>query len=220
MIGLMDLLIGNHKIPLEDIISQRHLCILGISDNDTYASILENKFDYVNTFMHKEPKLDVCNEETFTGHTGKYDAIICSDVIEHTSLPPRTVLQNMKRLLRTGGGIILSAPTSHFSDHVEWYPSHRSLAIIKQGDEYVVEWQNLKGCKYVDRAPIFHGGPGNTLEMRQISHVRLLEDAMAVGLAARTIEFAMESGYVWPLRQMGPFGARGNYRVIRLDMTL
>ena len=54
-----DVLIGHHAIPLKEQPSQQHLEILGISDHEAYANALQDKFAYLNTFMHKEPKADL-----------------------------------------------------------------------------------------------------------------------------------------------------------------
>ena len=54
---------------------------LGMSDWEGYARRLEEKFSYVNTYYHAEPRLDI----TRIAHdaAGRYRFLISSDVFEH-----------------------------------------------------------------------------------------------------------------------------------------
>src|SRR5262249_45792477 len=81
---------------------------LGISDSDIYARRLEKIFSYTNTFYHREPFLDLMNpKET---DFGKYDFIICSEVLEHVPDPVERAFDTLSKLLKPNGALILTVP--------------------------------------------------------------------------------------------------------------
>src|ERR1700722_20185905 len=51
---------------------------LGLSDQFGYARILAGKFDYINTFYDREPRIDIT--EPHPARHGTYDFILSSDV--------------------------------------------------------------------------------------------------------------------------------------------
>ena len=176
---------------------------IGISDAVMYADILEKKLNYKNTYLHTDPYLDLCDTESTSRYSG-LDIIICSDVLEHTKETPNVVLRNMLGMLKPGGVIILSAPTYQMPTTIEWYPGAKSVEVIPNGDDYHVAWTTIRDVDYIDTNPSFHGGAGNVLEMRVISHSALLADAVAIGYEAKTREFDPNSGYVWPIVKQYP----------------
>jgi SAM-dependent methyltransferase len=192
---------GNQK-PLKDQAGRRDIVAIGMSDTTIYADILTEKLNYRNTFLHTEPHLDLCDPTSIAKYSN-LDLIICSDVIEHTKEPPVVVLGNMMRMLRPGGAIVLSAPTYQMPETIEWYPGASSVRVIPGGDHHVV-WKTIRGVDYVDTNPAFHGGPGDVLEMRVISHSALLADAASAGFKAATFEFDQSRGYVWPIEPEYP----------------
>mgnify|MGYP001185101073 CR=1 FL=1 len=188
---------GSQK-PLREQPARRSINAIGMSDTPIYANILAEKLSYRNTYLHTDPHLDLCDPDSI----GKYsdlDLVICSEVIEHTKDPPVVVLGNMLRMLRPGGVLILSAPTYRMAETIEWYPGATSVRVVENGSGLHVEWKTIRGVDYVDTAPNFHGGPGDVLEMRIISHSSLLNAAKACGFEADTLEFDAARGYDWPI---------------------
>ena len=51
----------NNKIITFDKILRKDLNILGMSDNCHLAKILNKSFNYINTYYHKDPILDIYN---------------------------------------------------------------------------------------------------------------------------------------------------------------
>jgi 2-polyprenyl-3-methyl-5-hydroxy-6-metoxy-1,4-benzoquinol methylase len=81
---------------------------LGISDSEIYADRLTECFGYTNTFYHQEPAFDLSRpDET---EFGKYDFVICSDVLEHVSLPVERSFESLVRLLKPFGVLIFTVP--------------------------------------------------------------------------------------------------------------
>ncbi len=60
---------------------------LGLTDAENYASQLKQKFDYVNTYFHQEPRLDIASDSIAPEQRQVYDFIISSEVFEHI-VPP------------------------------------------------------------------------------------------------------------------------------------
>jgi hypothetical protein len=198
ILALQQYLYGETETAFKDVQVRKHIKLLGVSDDKICADLFQNKFSYTNTYYHKEPYLDLCSTASCIQYL-KLDAIICSDVIEHTSSPPYDILSNMYMMLRVGGFVVLSAPTFHMSSTIEWYPAASSLQTVQENGKYCVNWTNIRGVNYVDTSPSFHGGPGDTLEMRLISHQDLLSIAERVGFQASILDFDPLHGYYWPL---------------------
>ncbi|WP_197422818.1 class I SAM-dependent methyltransferase [Burkholderia sp. ABCPW 14] len=198
MLGVMRYAFNEESKPLIKQSDRRSITAIGISDSEIYAWPLAAKLSYANTYYHTEPQLDICDLRSIDQYSN-IDLIICSDVIEHTPLAPRKVLENMRRMLRPGGILILSAPTYHLPETIEWYPDAASLEVKDCGGRHEVRWSDTSGAKHVDFRPCFHGGPGSTLEMRLIAHQDLIQAGMDAGFEVETLEFSPEIGYVWPI---------------------
>lgn len=213
IIGIMRSIYGDIECSLFESERRLHIRGVGISDSG-YSDALAEKFSYRNTWYHQEPKLDICEASSCALYEN-LDFVTCSDVIEHTKSPPYVVLSNIYGMLRRGGSLILSAPTSHNSSTLEWYPAADSIEVLRFGDKFEVKWSNFRG-NYVDKFPCFHGGPGDTLEMRYISLQDLIYTAEIIGYNVKIIDFVRERGYYWPIYQMSDYPGRGDARIMIL----
>jgi SAM-dependent methyltransferase len=171
----------------------------GCSDSEVYASRLRHLFDYKNTFLHADPHVDIADRSTLSKFVNSH-FIICSDVIEHTFEPPAVALRNLYEALAPNGILVLSAPTFAFPLSVERYPSLRSYQTVTFGERYVIVYETKLGSLGFDAEPRFHGGPGQILEMRVISHAQLLQELREVGF--QSVETLGDSfgkfGATWP----------------------
>src|SRR5687767_9940522 len=68
-------------LPAEDFPRLPGIRGLGISDSMDYAETLSRKFEYTNTWYHREPHFDVTRISE--NEHGRYDFIICSEILEH-----------------------------------------------------------------------------------------------------------------------------------------
>lgn len=153
---------------LEQMEENKEIKGIGMSDSD-WANICSKKFNYTNTFYHTEPRLDITNNY----HVQQYndlDFIISSDVFEHIDPFPgiQHAFNNMYKMLKDGGFIIFSVPYS-YKQHIEHFPSLYNYTIIKENDEYIIKNKTIDGKEETFTDLVFHGGPGNILEMRVFS---------------------------------------------------
>ena len=90
---------------------------LGISDSDIYSRRLEDRFSYTNTFYDREPAFDLSHPDE--SEFGKYDFVICSDVLEHVRPPIDCAFGALARLLKPAGILILTVPYTLANETIE-----------------------------------------------------------------------------------------------------
>ena len=165
-------------MPVRDFPRLKGLRGAGTSDSHDYASLLEEKFDYRNTFYHREPKLDIT--DIAESEAGQYDFFITSEVLEHVAPPVERALSNLCRLLKPHGVLILTVPYLETKDTAEHFPNLHDYTVAALRDRFVLVNRTRDGEYEVHEDLIFHGGPGSTLEMRLLGgqHLRrMLNDA-------------------------------------------
>jgi len=157
------------------------VCGLGISDSEIYARVLDHRFDYTNTFFHREPRFDLArpDERRF----GQCDFVICSDVLEHVAAPIDAAFTTLARLLRPGGSLILTAPYAIGEPTREHFPEFCASGLADVGGRTVLVRRAGDGTYAVSDQLIFHRGQGATLEMRLFSEADLRSRLAAAGLA-------------------------------------
>jgi hypothetical protein len=196
-------------LVLPDFPVDKTLTGLGMSDWDGYARTLQKKFDYVNTFYHAEPRLDITSIPT--NAVAQYDFLISSDVFEH--IPPfdlRRAFQNSRRLLRDRGVFIFTVPFTKEGATQEHFPNLYEYQIVEVGRRYVLHNKTIDGRNEVFENLIFHGGPGVTLEMRIFSEPDLRRALTEAGFSSIRIcgEHAPAFGIIWPITWAVPIVAR------------
>jgi SAM-dependent methyltransferase len=152
---------------------------LGIGDSDVYAARLEEKFDYHNTFFHREPRFDIAKvpEAEF----GRYDFVTASEVFEHVAPPAESFFRNACRLLRPNGVLVFTVPYSPEATTAEHFPELHEYAVAKVGDQHVLVNRTKDGRLQVYEDLVFHGGPGAVLEMRVFSEGDLKKMLLEAG---------------------------------------
>ncbi len=138
-----------------------------MSDWLGYAANLALKLDYTNTFYHKEPFLDIV--AVSPDQLGQYDFLISTDVFEHVPPPVFRAFSGSYTLLKPGGLIVLTVPFTDVTQTVEHFPDLDTFKIIELGSGYLLVNRDKKGQLSVRNNLVFHGGPGDTLEMRVFS---------------------------------------------------
>lgn len=142
---------------------------IGMSDSG-WATIMKEKFNYINTYYHTSPYLDIYNKEQVKKYTD-LDFIISSDVFEHINVFPsvQIAFDNLFSMLKCGGCLIFSVPWI-YGEHQEHFPNLYQYKIEKNNNgEYVLYNTTIDNKKETFYDLCFHGGPGNTLEMRLFS---------------------------------------------------
>ncbi len=103
-----------------------------VSQDMEKPSCFEEGFMSMREADYKEPDI-VCDAVSIPEPDASFDAILCTEVLEHVSHPVR-VLQEISRLVKSGGSLILTAPFAlpvhGFSQHFfsgfsrGWYEKH------------------------------------------------------------------------------------------------
>lgn len=183
---------------------------MGLSDWEGYAMRLENKFSYINTFYHQEPRLDIANIPD--NEIGKYDFVISSDVMEH--VPYKNIgkaFTNMARLLKPGGFLLLTVPYKPDGDTDEYYPDLCDFKFIATREKTFLYNRTADGVEQIFDNLVFHQGGGFTLEMRMFSESGLSKVLAENGFDER-IRFYRENderyGIIWPISWAVPIVAR------------
>jgi SAM-dependent methyltransferase len=168
------------SMTLSELHENKSIRGIGMTDWDGYAEALTKKLGYLNTYYHQEPKLDITNPPS---DIAGLDFILSSDVMEHVPPPIQRGFDNLAKLLKAGGVLILTVPFScdattkeHFPDLYEYEiksgpNGRRLLNTTRLGEKQVFE--NL----------VFHGGDGSTLEMRLFCRDALVAHLQQAGFA-------------------------------------
>ena len=196
---LCKVLYGECKI-LTNLEKNKNIKGIGMSDSN-WAYILEEKFNYVNTFYHKSPYLDIYNDKHVSNYS-ELDFIISSDVFEHINPYPSVQLafNNLYKMLKIGGYIIFSVPYSN-GEHKEHYPNLYNYEIKNEDNKYILYNTTIDNKIEIFDNLCFHGGPGNVLEMRIFSKqsiISFLEKAGFNNIKFHNIDKDMEKyGIFW-----------------------
>jgi SAM-dependent methyltransferase len=143
---------------------------LGLSDWTGYATRLEECFDYTNTYYHQEPLLDIAAPPP--ERLGSADFLISTDVLEHIPPPVALGFRGAFSLLRPAGLLVLTVPFRDIAATIEHFPRlHRFRVVRLSSEDFVLLNRTSDGVLEVHEKLVFHGGPGDTLEMRVFSRL-------------------------------------------------
>jgi SAM-dependent methyltransferase len=188
IISLVSTTLLGTSLTLPEMPVRKHLTGIGLSDWEMYARPLAEKFSYQNTYLDREPRLDVTKIPPEREQT--LDFVISSDVFEHVAPPVGRAFEGAFRLLKPGGYLLLTVPYSldpsgatveHFPDlydfHLEKTPAGNYMLVNNRRDGATETFHDL----------VFHGGEGLTLEMRVFSRDSLLRELEQAGFQAARI---------------------------------
>lgn len=150
-----------------------------MSDWLGYAIPLAEKLDYLNTYYHQEPRLDITNISATD--VASVDFIISTDVFEHVCPPVSVAFENAAKMLKPEGALVFSVPYNLPGDTVEHFPDLHDFTIEERDGERVLINRTAAGVEQVYSNLVFHGGPGDTLEMRVFSRPDLLRNLADAG---------------------------------------
>ena len=195
-------------IPVRDFPRLKGLRGAGTSDSHDYAELLEQKFDYRNTYYHREPHLDITSVPE--DEAGQYDFLITSEVLEHVAPPVERALGNLCRLLKPYGVLILTVPYLESTATAEHFPELNDFTVAALRDRFVLVNRTRDGRYEVHDNLSFHGGPGSTLEMRLFGGSELRSALVAAGF--RELEIYPGPSPKWGIAHPGnwslPIAAR------------
>jgi len=166
-------------LPLPLFPKNRAIRGLGMSDWPGYGAKLARKFDYLNSYFHKEPRLDITKLPA--GWEGKFDFVVTSEVLEHIVPPVEIAFDNLFRLLKPGGALVLTVPFLPTGKTVEHFESLHQFEVIDEGEQKRLRNVTKAGdVQWFDNL-VYHGGPGQTLEMRVFTLPSLLAQLRRAG---------------------------------------
>lgn len=152
---------------------------VGMTDSDSYARTLAEKFDYRNTFFDRDPRLDITELDARDEST--LDFLISSEVFEHVKPPFEKALENALRFLRSNGVLVLTVPYAPQGPAIEHFPQFEDAGLVQLRDGAVLVNRTAQGDLQVFDKLVFHGGVGSTLEMRRLSEADLRSALLAAG---------------------------------------
>ena len=167
LIHLLSIELFGRSLMLPDFPKLKSIRALGMSDKPCYASVLQEKFDYQNTFYDREPRVDFSKPPTSL--YGTLDFVASADVLEHVAPPVDTTLTEVFRLLKPHGFLVATVPCSAGEMLREHYPDLYQYRILPLGGAPVLVNRRRDGRLEVTDDLAFHGGSGATLEMRQFT---------------------------------------------------
>jgi SAM-dependent methyltransferase len=160
-------LFAGKSLPLDQWKGVEGLKVTGVSDAELIARALGQKVSYTNTFFHQAPFLDVCAPAP--EQLASCDVMICSDVLEHVPTPVERAFEGMRKVIRPGGFLLMTVPCTALEATAEHYPSLHEYRIIERGGKPVLVNRTADGRLEEFHDLVFHGGPGETLEMRSFA---------------------------------------------------
>jgi hypothetical protein len=184
----------------------KNLKVVGLSDHEAIANFAKSlEFDYINSYFDVEPQLDISHPSEIWHNFA--DILISSDVMEHVMPPIGRAFLGHYRVLKPGGTLIMTTPYFHRSSFIEKYPHMWGYSVDESGQVFA-NGSDYKDLKIED--PIFHGGPGNTLEMRLFTPEIIEEGLDNVGFQDITFNETdiRDHGIIRSETQMGTITAR------------
>jgi SAM-dependent methyltransferase len=176
--------------------------IRGIGCSDWgYTALLAEKFDYVNTFYDHAPQLDLCNVDWSRWKPDSIDFITCTDVLEHVEPPVERTFDNMRRLLKPSGVVILTVPTTLEPATHEHFPNLHQWQLQSHGKQRAVMNRRRDGTIERFDNLCFHGGEGMTLEFRVFSRQGLIDSIQDAGLCVAAIHDKPLEAHAIPLNE-------------------
>ena len=180
VIAALSVSLHGRSLTLDEFPKRPDIIGLGTSDWEGYAIRLRRVFGYDNTYYDEETRLDIVAPIP-AALIASCDFVISSDVLEHVSPPYERALDNLKKLLKPGGLLVLTVPMTPEGPAQEHYPDLHEYTIVKLGEERVLVNRTRSGQLQVFDNLVFHGGPGVTLEMRMLSLPDLMASLRRVG---------------------------------------
>lgn len=176
---------------------------IGLSDSPDYAERLAGIFDYRNTWYHREPRFDVTSPDS--AEFGRYDFVIASEVLEHVGPPVERAFENLHRVLKPNGILVLTVPYRLEGATQEHFPALHDWSLARLRDAFILVNRTVEGRIEVHENLVFHGGPGSTLEVRVFSQAGLEQTGLAGGFSGCEIysedvpQFGIEHEHRWSL---------------------
>ncbi len=198
MIHALSVALFETSYSLPDFPSRKDILGKGMSDWEGYAQPLSKKLGYINTYYHKEPRLDITN--IAPKEEQSVDFILSTDVFEHVAPPVSIAFENARKMLKPGGALVFSVPYSLDAETIEHFPDLFDWKVTQKDGQRVLINRTRDGQVQEFTDLVFHGGEGETLETRVFSESGLIRDLKLAGFEDIQIMQApyFDYGIYWP----------------------
>lgn len=183
------------SLPLKKFPKDRKIRGISLSDCVLIARVLTRCFDYQNTCLDREPRLDIMVPRA--GAANSYDFVVASEVLEHVPPPVQTAFDNLGRLLKSTGFVVFSSPYESTGETIEHFPNLHDWQVVKLHSGHVLLNRTKEGRLETFDDLTVHDGPGHTLETRVFSKEGLLANCAAAGFRATLAEDVPAHGILW-----------------------
>ncbi|OGS99138.1 MAG: hypothetical protein A3F73_03705 [Gallionellales bacterium RIFCSPLOWO2_12_FULL_59_22] len=197
IVHVLTLELFGKSLAIPDIPVCHGLVGIDMSGAANYAERLVGRIGYVNTFLHKEPCLDIVSPGK--EWLSRCDFVISSDVFEHVAPPVSRAFDNTFRLLKPGGIFVFTVPYTKGGATVEHFPELSDYRIERRDGKRILVNRLFDGRIQEFDDLVFHGGEGETLEMRVFSESGVLGELARAGFSDIRIhaEPCVRFGIVW-----------------------
>jgi SAM-dependent methyltransferase len=178
MVHVLTTVLFGRSLPLALLPHRPELRGIGMSDWNGYATALASKLDYLNTYYHREPRFDVTAPPPAAA---SFDFLISSDVFEHVAPPIERAFANVLKLLRPGGHLVFTVPYALTGETMEHFPELHDYDLLDFRGTRILVNRTRDGRLQVFENLCFHGGEGDTLEMRLFARPALVRHLTAAG---------------------------------------
>jgi SAM-dependent methyltransferase len=208
LVRTLSLGLFGESIPLPRYPQRPDLAGVGFSDWEPFAERLSTRLAHTNTYLHREPELDLTSPPAELA--GTLDYVLCSEVLEHVAPPVERAVQACFDLLKPGGLLVLTVPYMFEAETAEHYPRLADYTIVELGGDTALVNRTRDGIFEVFPSPVFHGGDGETLEMRLFALEPLLDALRSAGFVDVAVAEEEEpgAGVIWLYEWSLPVVAR------------
>lgn len=179
MVNAVSLALFGRAVALPDFPEDKAITGVGLSDWPGYAEPLSQKLGYRNSWYHIEPKFDITAIPE--QDAGTMDFVLSTDVFEHVCTPVSRAFDGAMRMLKPHGALVFSVPYVSEGETIEHFPDMHEFTIEDRPGGRVLVNTTALGERQEYSDLCFHGGEGDTLEMRVFSLPGLLADLANAG---------------------------------------
>jgi SAM-dependent methyltransferase len=198
MMYALSVALFGRALTLSEFPENKQLSGKGMSDWDGYAKTLAKKLGYINTYYHKDPRLDITDIAAHDEQS--VDFLVSTDVFEHVAPPASVAFENAKKMLKPGGAFVFSVPYGLMGDTQEHFPNLHKFNLETRDGKRILINRTKDGSIEEFSELVFHGGEGETIEMRVFSESGLLRELERAGFNDVQMmgEPYFEFGIFWP----------------------